>query len=240
MLSFDHPTPPATGPAPATAPLREPAGPAALAAADALRQGLLLFDRQGAVLAANRAARAAIGRSEAALVPVGRPDGPPWRLRLPRAPLQQQLDRSLHALGLAGDAGIADADPTGGPARILALTEASQRSGLILRLLPLPLPLPLPQAVGVGDSARRATAIGAIIDRQADLAVDPALLRRLFGLTDAEARVARAYMTVDTVKDVARDLGISANTVKKHLSAVYEKTDCARQAQLIRLLMSLA
>jgi DNA-binding CsgD family transcriptional regulator len=236
MLSFDHPIPPATGPAPAAAPLREPAGPAALAAADALRQGLLLFDRQGAVLAANRAARAAIGRSEAALVPVGRPDGPPWRLRLPRAPLQQQLDRSLHALGLAGDAGIADADPTGGPARILALTEASERSGLILRLLPLP----LPQAAGVGDSARRATAVGAIIDRQADLAVDPALLRRLFGLTDAEARVARAYMTVDTVKDVARDLGISANTVKKHLSAVYEKTGCARQAQLIRLLMSLA
>ncbi len=113
--------------------------PATLVAADALRQGLLLFDRRRAILAANRAARAAIGRSELTLVPGSRPDGPPWRLRLASAPLQQQLDRALHALGRAGEAGIADAHLPDGAARVLALTEASGQPGLILRLLPLPL-----------------------------------------------------------------------------------------------------
>jgi DNA-binding CsgD family transcriptional regulator len=206
----------------------------ALAAADALRQALLVFDRDGGVLAANRTALEAIGRADLALARAVARGGTAWRLRLARAPLQERLDAALRALGRASDAVGADAAAPGGATRVLALTtEASGQPGLILRLVPLP-----PGAAGA-DPERRAVAVGAIVERRVDVAFEPAALCGLFGLTEAEARVALAYLSVDTVKDVARGLGISANTVKKHLCAVYEKTGCARQAQLIRLLMSL-
>jgi DNA-binding CsgD family transcriptional regulator len=52
--------------------------------------------------------------------------------------------------------------------------------------------------------------------------------------------VAEAYLRVDTVKEVGVMLGVSANTIKTHLAAVYQKTGCTRQAQLVRLLMSLS
>jgi DNA-binding CsgD family transcriptional regulator/PAS domain-containing protein len=63
----------------------------------------------------------------------------------------------------------------------------------------------------------------------------PELIARRFKLTPTELRVLCAIVEVGGVPDVADTLGVSAETVKTHLSHVYEKTGVKRQADLVRL-----
>jgi DNA-binding CsgD family transcriptional regulator len=70
--------------------------------------------------------------------------------------------------------------------------------------------------------------------------VPPAqLLEALFDLTPAEARVARAIGEAQPPEDVAGALGVSVETVRKQLRAVFAKTGTSRQAELVRLLAGL-
>src|SRR5262249_8973734 len=59
------------------------------------------------------------------------------------------------------------------------------------------------------------------------------LLRRLFGLTLAEARVCECLVQGRTVEEAAEDLEIAADTVRVHLKKVFAKTGVSRQAELI-------
>lgn len=65
------------------------------------------------------------------------------------------------------------------------------------------------------------------------------VLRRLFGLTHAEALVATAVLRGDGLRRIAEELSLSLSTVKTHLQHVFDKTDTHRQAELVRLLMSI-
>jgi DNA-binding CsgD family transcriptional regulator len=62
------------------------------------------------------------------------------------------------------------------------------------------------------------------------------LLRGLFDLTAAEAKVANAIIAGRTVGDVALDVATSINTVRFHLKNVMVKTGTTRQAELVALL----
>ena len=66
------------------------------------------------------------------------------------------------------------------------------------------------------------------------------IMRSLFDLTPAEARVARRLATGATLDDVAEANGVSLNTVRNQLRRVLEKTGCARQAELTALLANVA
>jgi DNA-binding CsgD family transcriptional regulator/PAS domain-containing protein len=63
----------------------------------------------------------------------------------------------------------------------------------------------------------------------------PELIARHYKLTPTELRVLLAIVEVGGVPDVADTLGVSTETVKTHLSRVYEKTGVNRQADLVRL-----
>lgn len=65
-------------------------------------------------------------------------------------------------------------------------------------------------------------------------------LRQQFGLTPAEAEVARLVAQGRGLPQVARDLGITLNTAKTHLKAIYGKTGTDRQARLTRLILESA
>ncbi|HEY1614434.1 MAG TPA: PAS domain-containing protein [Rhizomicrobium sp.] len=65
-----------------------------------------------------------------------------------------------------------------------------------------------------------------------------AWLKRLFGLTSAEAQVALNLFAGSTLSELARALGVSQATARVHLAHIFRKTRTTRQAQLIRLLMS--
>lgn len=62
------------------------------------------------------------------------------------------------------------------------------------------------------------------------------LLEGLFDLTPGESRVARAISQGETVQKISTSLGISQETVRAQLKAVFSKTGTHRQAELVRLL----
>jgi DNA-binding CsgD family transcriptional regulator len=65
------------------------------------------------------------------------------------------------------------------------------------------------------------------------------LIRSLFDLTPAEARVARGLAAGQTVKTMAEESGTSENTVRTHVNAVLTKTGYNRQADVVALLNGL-
>lgn len=75
------------------------------------------------------------------------------------------------------------------------------------------------------------------ISRLASAAVpDAAILRGLFDLTPAEAKVARFAAGGVAPKDIGALSGMKLNTVKVHLKAIYAKTGIDHHSALVRLL----
>lgn len=64
-------------------------------------------------------------------------------------------------------------------------------------------------------------------------------LRDSFGLTPAETRLAARLKDGLTLKEAAEDLGVSLNTVRNQLRAVFEKMGLSRQSDLVRALAQL-
>ncbi|HDO52946.1 MAG TPA: helix-turn-helix transcriptional regulator [Rhizobiales bacterium] len=62
------------------------------------------------------------------------------------------------------------------------------------------------------------------------------MLREMFGLTRAEASLARAMQGGVSPAGYAHAHKLSLNTVYTHLRRIREKTRCKRQAELIRKL----
>lgn len=77
--------------------------------------------------------------------------------------------------------------------------------------------------------------------------IDPANRRSIplgqimdaYGLTHAEARVALAASSGNTIIENAKSLGLSPNTVKTHLRHVFAKTATGRQAELASLIAAI-
>ncbi|MFT4102020.1 MAG: LuxR C-terminal-related transcriptional regulator [Burkholderiaceae bacterium] len=59
---------------------------------------------------------------------------------------------------------------------------------------------------------------------------------RCFGLTSAQARVAAELATGKTIKRIAFELGVSVNTVRHHVKAIFAKTGTNRQVELVQML----
>jgi DNA-binding CsgD family transcriptional regulator len=78
-----------------------------------------------------------------------------------------------------------------------------------------------------------------VIDPSALQLPSVARLVEIFGLTRAQARVAREFSTGGSYKEVARRLGVSVETVRSHIKDIYPKTRVNRQADLVRLILSL-
>lgn len=74
----------------------------------------------------------------------------------------------------------------------------------------------------------------------AEQAIDAAALIAIFGLTTAEARLAATLPGARTLGEAAARLGVSANTAKTQLSAVFQKTGTHRQAELVAKLRAMA
>lgn len=70
--------------------------------------------------------------------------------------------------------------------------------------------------------------------------IAPEGLKLLFGLTRAEARLAAALASGSALDDVARSIGISRETARAQLKAIFAKTKTNRQAELVALLARLA
>ena len=176
-----------------------------------------------AVLAAHRRWRSAAQRRRGFLAEIRRRPRAPGRLRTRFPQDQPALDRLLACA----------ADP-----RLLAWAENAQV--LIQRTDGQP-PLTA-RAIAV---ARRlgpfapdppASVILTVEGFEAEGEAVEALLRRRFGLSPAQGRVAASLRSGKTLQEAARELGISYDTVRSHLKALFEKTGTRRQVELVMLL----
>ncbi len=84
------------------------------------------------------------------------------------------------------------------------------------------------------------TSIIALLDLDILPAPNPTTLKRLFGLTFAEARLAFHLAQGSTPDDIAKILRVSRTTVRTQLAAIFSKTHTKRQATLVALLSRIA
>lgn len=215
-------------------PLQLPRGAESLeAVAQSSDRGLLVFDRSARVLAFNRSAASLLGRfAEMSLRPSTAGFDDAYRLACADTLQTTYVEQAVLDCAQAS-ADCAEADGVAPLARTLRLGVRPERGTLVMRLSPL-------CGLGAMGYVPPASVIGVLGNLAPRHRLDAEQLGRIFELSGATARVAQAYLHVDSVKDAARALGISTNTVKSHLAAIYERTGCSRQSQLVRLLMSLA
>jgi DNA-binding CsgD family transcriptional regulator len=66
--------------------------------------------------------------------------------------------------------------------------------------------------------------------------LQPEMLSQIFGLSLAEAKVAALMASGHASDEIADAVGVTRETVRKHLKAVFAKTATHRQAELVALL----
>lgn len=185
------------------------------AALEALALGVVVTDREGAVLLANPAAEAlARGGGALSLGTRGRP----------LAAAHPAETRRL--LALVGETAA------GGPGGALLLSRPPGAAAVAASVAPLPRCL------------RDGIARGAALLVLRDLGGGPpdlaATLAGLFGLTPAEAGLACALLAGLRPDEVAAERGVKLTTVRSQLSQVLHKTGARRQSELATLLERVA
>jgi DNA-binding CsgD family transcriptional regulator len=126
----------------------------------------------------------------------------------------------------------------GGPGGELKIPRELPRSLLVVTVTPLRSKARLADVpwIGVGTPVAIVTVRDPDIDRRRR----EINLRRRFGLTIAESKMAAEILIGDGRAAAARRRGISNATAKTHLSSIFDKTGTHRQAELIRLLLHAA
>jgi len=79
-----------------------------------------------------------------------------------------------------------------------------------------------------------------ILDPEQHPQPDTEMLRRLYGLTTAEAAVAIRLIQGDGIKPIAESMCLSAGTVRTHVQHIFDKTGTHRQAELVRTLLAIS
>ena len=176
-----------------------------------LAVGVLVVDRAARVLFANSQAERIV-RSNAPLVDIRG-----GRLQLGDAQLALRLQRAIRD-AVSTAAGIAT--------RCCGAMALQRAAGLPLTLLVSPL--------RGADLAEPAALLFLRDGRQA--ALQPALLREMFGLTRTEAALAAEMARGCALDAIASKFGIGIGTARSHLKSVLAKTGTRRQGELIALI----
>jgi DNA-binding CsgD family transcriptional regulator len=175
----------------------------------ALGLAALVFDRAGAVLAANPLIE---GLSEHVR----------WLAR-DRVSLKDPGADTQFAQAIA----TLDAE-SAPPARSFAVRGAQAAAARVAHVIPI--------RGAARDVFTRCAGVLVLTPASLPNAPPVELVRSLFDLTAAEARVARSLAAGDTVRDIAEAGGVSINTVRAQVRGVLEKTGCHRQAEVVALL----
>ena len=197
-----------------------------LAALDSVATGILLLGQGDGVVFANRAARNFLADADG-LALRRLLSGSGSKLVADNAATQAAIDAALHGA----------LDPGSGEiphfAHSIHVPRPSHQSPYALQFSALA----ASNEFGAGSDAPRAIVF--ITDPAQPIRVDSELLKRAYGLTTAEIRVAVTLCSVSTIEDAAVDIGVSANTVKSQLQQVYQKTGTDSRAKLAKLILSL-
>jgi DNA-binding CsgD family transcriptional regulator len=176
---------------------------------DRLDRGVVLLDADGAVLDANNLAQRVLASSTGLSVRKG-------RLCFADSALDERFNRLLRAGSRVG-AGAA------------ALAVCIRRNGAA----PHRVLISLFQPSGAAFSVKFVALIYAP-DEQRQISVD--VLAQLYGLTRAQADVARKLYAGHSVDETAEALDLSLNTVRTHLKQIFSKCEVQSQAELLHTL----
>ena len=88
--------------------------------------------------------------------------------------------------------------------------------------------------------ARHVAALVLIVEPGRQHRVDPGLVAKTLGLTPAESRVATGLAEGKSVREMAEATGHTKDTIYWHLKRIYQKLSISRQADLVRLVLSIA
>jgi len=189
---------------------------------EAFSQGALLADASGRVVRANAAAKAMLDKGSGIILDKG---------RLAAAGCPDLLQRLIASCALTSPA-------VGGPGGELKIPRELPMLPLVVTVTPLRSKFRLADVpwIGVGTPV----AIVTVSDPDLDRRRREKNLRRRFGLTSAESRLAVEILKGDGRAAAAKRRGISDATAKTQLASIFDKTGTHRQAELIRLLLDAA
>lgn len=183
-----------------------------------LTVGVLLLDTDRRILFANRAAEA-ICSGDDGLAIAGR------ALRAARPCDDRTLQQLLEESVLTGKgAGFG----TGG---MLYVARRSGRRPYSLAVSPI---APSASLILAGEPAT----VVFITDPETKAEVTPDALQRLYGLTNAEARLLAKLIDGEKLQDYAERNSVTMNTVRTQLAHIFSKTGTNRQAELVRLCLA--
>lgn len=184
-------------------------------AIDWLADGVALVNSDGRVLHGNQAFLVIAARGDGIHVQAGR--------------LGFALASARRAFGvaMARVAGLRAGEPTGCPAGDFAVARPDGAPAYVISVRPI---------LDHGPPGGRAFAVVVVHDPLRREASAIGLLREAFGLTIAEAGLARALQAGRSPGEYAASAGLSLNTVYTHLKHLKEKTGTTRLAALVRKL----
>ena len=182
------------------------------------RIGVVHLDRRGRILAANDRARGLLRHGEE----LSDADG----VLQARAPDDQGRLARL----------VAEALPTSGAVPVSGSMQLGRVSGLppfVVHIKPVGVPQP-------DYGARPVAALVLIVEPGRHPRLDSALVARTLRLTPAENQVAALLADGKTVRDIALATGRRESTIRSHVKHMFAKHGLSRQADLVRLVLSLA
>jgi len=177
---------------------------------DKLDRGVVLLDARGRVLDANSLAVRVLEAGDGMALRSG-------RFVFADAALDARLSRMIAQCGGSAAGGIAT-----------IAARVSRSGGASYRVVVTPVPR---------DADERDVAFVALIyapDEQREISTD--VLRELYGLTPAQAQVARSLFSGRSVEESAAALNLSLNTVRTHLKQIFTRCEVQSQAELLHLL----
>jgi DNA-binding CsgD family transcriptional regulator len=183
---------------------------------EASPNGLFALDGNGTVLFANSRAEAHLKAADGICMADG-------RLSAAHPSEQEALDRLISdsdSSQLTGNGGWTRVSrPNGGPPYAIFVAPLNVQDEELL--------------------AQTARVLVIVHDTGEHRKADAAMLAGVYGLTDAEARLASALSAGHSIESAAADLGVQVTTVRSQLQAVFRKIGVNRQQDLMRLLASL-
>ena len=190
----------------------------ATALLDNPRIGVLHLDRRGRIMEVNDRARSILGQGDG----LSEGDG---MLRAGEAADRRRLER-LVASALPDSGAVA----AGGS---MPLGRGPGSPPLVLHVKPVAVPQP-------DYGARHTAALILIVEPGRGHRIDPDLVAGILGLTPMEARVAVWLAQGRSVREMAEATGHTEGSIYWHLKQIYRKQPISRQADLVRLVLSIS